>query len=101
MCLSELSGARAPPAFDVDNQRGGLLPVPRMVMTRIRMAHPGLALAVVVAGALCQVAPARALAQLGQPEGATAVRPAIMAGGEHSCALLPAGTVECWGRNYF
>ena len=30
-------------------------------MTRIRMAHPGLALAVVVAGALCQVAPARAL----------------------------------------
>ena len=38
-------------------------------MTRIRMAHPGLALAVVVAGALCQVAPARALAQLGQPEG--------------------------------
>jgi len=34
-------------------------------------------------------------------EGPRAVKPAIMAGGVHTCVLLPAGTVQCWGRNVF
>src|SRR5437763_1024729 len=49
---------------------------------------------------VARVAPASAVA-IAPAVGTRPVRPAIMAGGVHSCALLPAGTVQCWGRNVY
>src|SRR5204862_5840637 len=34
-----------------------------------------------------------------QVNGLSAVPVAISAGGYHTCALMPDGTVQCWGRN--
>jgi hypothetical protein len=63
------------------------------------MRRVALALLLVVgAGLVAGVAPAAAVAP---SAGSRPVRPAIMAGGVHTCALLPSGTVECWGRNFY
>src|SRR5437016_11048659 len=56
------------------------------------------ALVLVLVGAVAHVVPAGAVSQLA---GARALEPAVSAGGDHSCVSMTDGTLECWGRNLF
>src|ERR1700690_3297477 len=60
------------------------------------MRRAGTAVVLVVLVALLGVAPASAALQP-----AATVKPAITSGRLHSCGLLAAGTVVCWGDNSF
>src|SRR5438874_2337887 len=62
------------------------------------MRRIGLALLLLAAGLVWATVPAGAVPHRA---GARTVTPAIALGGNHSCALLANGTVECWGANAF